>query len=173
MQKKHKYEEIFNTQFNIWFFVLKKDQCSFCEKYKNSSEEERAEIQRDMDVHKNEKEKTRDKAASREENSDIIESCFDLQAVVQLPKGQVSSFYYKRKLNTFNFTIFDTALKQGYCFVWHEECAKRGAQEIASFVFKYLKEYCHGRNKRVIFYSDNCSGQNKNQILLTMYLYAV
>lgn len=56
--------------------------------------------------------------------------------------------------------------------MWHEACAKRGSLEISSFVYDYLKEYCN-TGKKVVFYSDNCSGQNKNQVLLSMYLYAV
>lgn len=85
-------------------------------------------------------------------------SCFDLQAVVQLPKGQVSTFYYKRKLNTFDFTIYDATAKQKYCYIWHEACAKRGSLEMSSFVYDFLKEYCN-TGKKVVFYSDNCSGQ--------------
>lgn len=33
--KKHSYEHIYNYEFNIDFFSLKKDQCCTCEEYKN------------------------------------------------------------------------------------------------------------------------------------------
>lgn len=80
-----------------------------------------------------------------ENQTQIPLSCYDLQAVVQLPKGKVSTFYYKRKLNTFDFTIYDATAKQGYCYIWHE--AKRGSLEISSFVYDYLKEYCNTDKK--------------------------
>lgn len=68
--------------------------------------------------------------------------CFDLQAVLPVPCGDVSQFFYKRRLSCFNFTIFDIVKKQGYCYVWYEGVGKRGVNEIGSFIYKYLNE-CH------------------------------
>lgn len=68
---------------------------------------------------------------------------------MQLPKGQVSTFYYKRKLNTFDFTIYDAPAKQGY-YIWHEACAKQGSLEMSSFVYDYLKEY-RNNDKSILF----------------------
>lgn len=50
---------------------------------------------------------------------------YDLEAVFQLPQGNASLFYYKSKLNAFNFTVADIKRKQGYCFLWHEGIANR------------------------------------------------
>lgn len=61
--------------------------------------------------------------------------------------------------------------KQGYRYVRHEGCAKQETLEIASYIFDFLKEDCKG--KSIIFYSDNCSGQDKNHLLLAMYSFAV
>lgn len=148
-EKNHKYEEIFNTKFNIGFFSPKKDQCALCATYANSSQEEKLVMQKEVDIHNKEKnlsreEKKYDIDLSRTPNSDTIVVCFDIEAVIQLPRGQVSTFYYKRKLNAFNFTIFDVTSKQGYCFIWHEACAKRGEYEASSFVFDFLKHKCSG-----------------------------
>lgn len=54
--------------------------------------------------------------------------------------------------------------------MWHEGEAKRGANEISTCVFEYLKKY---GLKKVIFYSDNCTAQNKNKFLMAMYLYTI
>lgn len=35
------YAPIFNTEFNIEFFSLKKDQCDFCEEFKNAPVDEK------------------------------------------------------------------------------------------------------------------------------------
>lgn len=37
---------------------------------------------------------------------------FDLQPVMQCPSGDTSSFYYKTKLNCFNFTIVELLQKR-------------------------------------------------------------
>ncbi|KAJ8892109.1 hypothetical protein PR048_004689 [Dryococelus australis] len=82
---------------------------------------------------------------------------FDLQAVIQLLRETIAVYFYKRKLNIFNFMVYDATTKQGnFCGV-----AKRGACEIASCVFDFLKERYQGT--KAIFYSDNCCGQNKNE----------
>ena len=49
--------------------------------------------------------------------------------------------------------------------------AKRGVNEIGSCVLMYIREYCVGKN--VVFYSDNCCGQNKNKGMASLYLHAV
>ena len=42
------------------------------------------------------------------------------QAVLPTPRGEVSVFYYKSKLSTFNFTISNIVKSSTYCYVWHE-----------------------------------------------------
>lgn len=63
-------------------------------------------MQNDIDPHLNEKnlsrqEKQIDKETSREPNSNTIWSCFDLQAVVKLPKGQSFNFLLQEKTQDF------------------------------------------------------------------------
>lgn len=53
--------------------------------------------------------------------------------------------------------------------MWDETVAKRGSQEIASCLFKYLKEYESGA-KEIIFYSDCCPGQTRNIHINSMFL---
>lgn len=62
-----------------------------------------------------------------------------------------------------------------HCYFWTEVDAKRGANEIGSCVWEYLKNVCaeDEEQKKNIFYSDNCCGQNKNKYIATLYLYAV
>lgn len=173
--KKCTYEHIFNTKFNLSFFQPKKDQCSICETFKNSTAEEQHNLQENYEKHINNKNRSREEKAQdvkkAKETPSIRVSCFDLQAVLPTPCGDISSFYYKCRLNCLNFTVFDIASKKGFCYFWHEAIAQRGANEIATCLLEYLKTECIG--KEVIFYSDNCVGQNKNKIIVSMYLYAV
>lgn len=93
------------------------------------------------------------------------------------PRGDVSNFYYVSKVNTLNFTIYEMNSKNVICYVWHEGEANRGAIEIGTCVLEYLKslsrDLATGTKFDVIFYSDNCCGQQKNKFIISMYMYAV
>lgn len=94
-----------------------------------------------------------------------------------VPKGQISSFYYKSKLNCYNFTISDLNAKHVDCYFWNETEGKRDAVEIGSCVLHYLKAFVddnnEDRNIILLFYSDTCCGQQKNKYFLAAYSYAV
>lgn len=96
---------------------------------------------------------------------------------MQLPKGQVSLFFYKSRINCLNFTISDLYAKDVICFFWDEIEGKRGAVEIGSCVLQYIQmvveKSTSGTELDLIFYSDNCCGQQKNKYLLSAYAFAV
>lgn len=171
------YAKIFNTEFNLGFFVPKKDRCELCVAYENA--ENKQNLQQKYDQHLREKElsrqeKQRDKDIASETN---IVAVYDLQAVLPVPKGDVSVFYYKSKLNCFNFTISDLVSKKTESFFWHEGVGNRGSDEIGTcllqFIEKKLSEVSHGSAVDFTFYSDNCGGQNKNKFILALYTYCV
>ncbi|CAF4948227.1 unnamed protein product [Pieris macdunnoughi] len=107
---------------------------------------------------------------------------------MQSPNGETSAFYYKSKLNSYNFTITELSkiheenestmdISKSYenvhCYFWDETQAKRGGTEIGSCVSNYLQMVCEEAGERevnITFISDNCCGQNKN--LTCLYLYA-
>ncbi len=56
---------------------------------------------------------------------------FDLQSVLQIPFGDASPLYYKRKLCLYNLTLYQSKLQNdAYCFLWNETDGKRGSSEI-------------------------------------------
>ncbi|CAG5052666.1 unnamed protein product [Parnassius apollo] len=96
---KSTFNRIFNTEFNIYFFVPKKNLCDLCESFKNANEEERFEIQESYEQHLLEKKLARDhKEKDKNRNDGVIVAVYDLQAVIQVPKGQVSLFFYKSRI---------------------------------------------------------------------------
>lgn len=97
---------------------------------------------------------------------------FDLEKVLPTPQCEVSSFYYKRKLATYNFTIYDVGKKEGYCFMWDESDGKRGSNEISTCILKFIKLKKLSGIKEFSFYSDNCAGQNRNRFIYSMWEYA-
>lgn len=101
------YRQIFNNEFNISWYTPKKDQCSLCTNYVNSNEDGKNDLEQEYEAHIRNKNKSRiekksdiDKAKS---DQSLAVAVYDLQAVFQTPCGEVSSFYYKSKLNSFYF----------------------------------------------------------------------
>lgn len=167
--------KIFTKDFNISFFVPKKDLCEICHVYENADVTEKQGLQATYDTHQKEKrlsrlEKERDKNVTEPH---VLIAVYDLQTVVQLPKGNVSLFYYKCKLNVLNFTIHDISNKISDCYVWDESNGNRGVNELGSCVFDYLTNVSDAGKTEIVFYSDNCAGQQKNKFMISMYLYAV
>jgi len=85
-----------------------------------------------------------------------------------------SQLFYRRKLATYNLTVFELGTKKGNCYMWHEGVGKRGSTNIASCIWKYLTDNTKsdGEGKKCVFFSDNCTGQKK-QVIAALYLHAV
>ena len=173
-QVKNKYyRDIFNSAFNISFHKPKKDLCSFCFSFNNSSIEEKATMQDEYRSHHNRKQRVREiklehKTLAQADNSTVAVT-FDLEQVLLSPKLDVSSLFYRRKLSTYNLTTYSLATHEVTCYMWHEGDAGRGSCEIATCIADFLKTLPDS-TKRVILYSDTCSGQNRNQFFSTMCL---
>lgn len=175
------YNRIFNEEFKIAFFIPKKDKCGDCVSYEIASAEEKKKLKVNYDTHLNEKELSRkEKEKDKEDKRDnVVVAVYDLQAVLQCPRGAVSTFYYVSKLNVFNFTIYELKSKAVKCFMWDESQANRGVCEIGTCVLKYLESLkekastTESKTLDVVFYSDNCCGQQKNHFMFALYLYAV
>lgn len=80
-----------------------------CESYKNADDENKLKLQQAYDQHLLEKDLAR--REKEKDKKDAIVVVYDLQAVMQIPKGQVSLFFYKSRINCFNFTISDLHAK--------------------------------------------------------------
>jgi hypothetical protein len=106
--KSHFYRNVFNTEFYIVFHVPKKDRCDQCMEYEaqtNANGITRV-LQEKFDSHQKDKAETREEREKdrkpKSRSKTVI--CFDLQNVIACPQANVSSFFYKRKLNRYNLT---------------------------------------------------------------------
>lgn len=162
------YRNIFNTM-NLKFHKPKKDQCGICAGYSEATEDEKERLRESYECHIAEKEKVRtikkeSKTASRA-NPELVTAVFDLQQVIYLPKSERSEIFYKRRLACYNFTVFDIATRDGFCYTSHEGTTKRGSNEIASSLYDFLTKKDQEGAKEVNLFCDGCPGQNKNSIL--------
>lgn len=170
---KRQYRDIVNTNFNLAFHKPKKDLCEVCHIFANNQFPTEEEKQSFLE-HQAQKKKARTlKQADKTEaceNPEIIAATFDFQKVLQSPFGEVGIFYYKRKLNSYNFTLFELGNKTATCYMWHEGTAKRGANEVSSCLYDFIKVNAEKGVKEFKFWSDNCAGQNRNRIVFALYL---
>ena len=164
---------IFTEQYNISFFKPKNDQCDTCFIYENAGEDEKESLKTSYDNHHLEKNLSREEKDNDKKTEGVAVVVYDLQAVFPLPKGEISVFYYKSKLNVYNLTMFDIQRKTCKCYLWDECNGNRGANEIGSCVLSYIESVNDTDCKDIIFWSDNCAGQNKNKFMIALYLYAV
>ncbi|XP_075225323.1 uncharacterized protein LOC142326614 isoform X1 [Lycorma delicatula] len=173
------YNTIFNSEFNLSFFTPKKDQCSKCVAFENAENDVKENLQMEYNRHQEEKLLSQQKKEEDKGKSSNLYKVafFDLQAVLPSTRGEISSFYYKSKLSTYNFT--DCELKEKgngdvHSFIWHE--GRKGGVEIGSCLLYFLKDLANkadSPNLEVVLYSDNCCGQQKNKFIISTFLYAV
>lgn len=162
------YRYVFNNEFNIGFHVPKTDRCEKCEEMKVKKNEKLPISPQEENSHKNhlaEKvamraEKSKDKSSS-EKNTLLV--VFDLENVINVPKAEVGSFFYKRKLTIYNLTAM-TSTKKGYCALWTEAISGRAGNDIASSFISILKRISTDEPNvtNLICWSDSCVPQNRN-----------
>ena len=164
------YRKAFNTEFNMGFWIPGKDQCDTCTLYnaKVKTKTNKAEDDEEYEQHQKRKTQAREaKQVVKQPREKMIAMTFDLEHVLNLPKLNVGSAYYSRKLNFYNLTIFQLQDKSGYCYMWPESEAGRGAKDISSAVWFWLNQKDREGMEHAILYSDTCGGQNHNRIFST------
>jgi hypothetical protein len=172
------YRDIVNKNFNLGFFKPKKDLCNLCAIIRNKHnpreirEKYKSAYVKHRQNNKISQKMKRDDILTAIKDETIAVVSFDLQKQLNCPKSEASSFFYRNKLTVFNFTTFNSVKRIGNCYLWHEGVAKKGSDEISSCLFFCIQDLVNAGYKEVRFYSDNCSGQNKNRFVFGMFVYA-
>ena len=164
----HMYREIFNTEFNLSFHVPKKDRCDYCEEYRTniSPSEEDAKKYSDHEKSKFETKNERDGDRHKQNKSHAV-VCFDLENVICLPRANIKSFFFRRKLSVYNLTAHCSVDNRAYCAVWCEGSRNRCGNDIASALVAILEKVI-AQNPGVLtitLWSDACVPQNKNSAM--------
>ena len=174
------YRDVFKQEFRLKFFRPKKDQCGRCLSWKNKTVQERTEEARakfqkhlkDKRVSQDLKTQDIERVKNLPPENTLCVVTYDLEKTLLCPHGNNSEFFYSSKISMYNFTIFVSGPQQAYCYVWDQTEAGRSADEFASCVWQFINMMVEKGKKEFIFYSDNCSAQNKNQFLFSMYVMA-
>lgn len=159
----------------------RKDTCGTCDllhsKVQNDPGPNKSKYKKELELHHRKAEKARnemkkDHENSQKPNSDTCTISIDLQQVFSIPTFTHSQMYYLRQLSCYNLAVTMGDNNQSFMFVWHEGISGRGANEIASCLLKAITNKITHK-KKLIVWSDNCGGQNKNQMLLFLWSYLI
>ncbi|KAF2879291.1 hypothetical protein ILUMI_26883 [Ignelater luminosus] len=139
--KIHMYRFIFNTCFNLSFHKPYTDTCTTCDQLNNTIQNSSQEMKHDAtvskEIHLKKAEAARGAKRTAKElavaSSNRVAFSFDLQKTLPTPQLTCSKVYYLRQLWTYNFEIHNLATGTASMFLWSENDASRGSQEIMSF----------------------------------------
>ncbi|XP_072387218.1 uncharacterized protein [Diabrotica undecimpunctata] len=172
-----KYRRIFCSEFNIGFNLPKSDTCKVCDsmnvKISNEADIEIAKtLKIDLELHQRRAQAMQDlmkkdtEEAKATGNAMVIS--FDLQQAMPVPNLTVGAAFYLRKAWVYNLGIHDCISGKAFMYMWPENIAKRGSDEIASILYNHFRTNRPTANKLIV-YTDNCSGQNKNWSLICLW----
>lgn len=174
---KDKYRRIFCTDFNIGFKLPKSDTCKTCDSLKIKIDDTtdsnlQKKLKVELELHQRRAEAMRDSLKNEivraKTDGNIAIISVDLQQALPVPNVTTGPAFYLRKLWVYNLGIHDCVTDQAYMYMWSEDLAKRGSDEICSIIYKYIKDN-NISAEHLIVYSDNCSGQNKNWAIMSLW----
>lgn len=171
----------FKNNFNLSFGTPRTDTCQTCDRLKNLIDHEtdqelklQFELEKEIHISKaevfyNDLKLFVEKAKS---NKEIEVLSFDFQQNMLSPHIPCGDVFYKRQIWVYNFRIYSGKTGQSYHYMYDESIAKKGQNDVISFIHDFLKNKLAPGVKNIYKFTDNCSSQNKNNGLF-QYLYTV
>lgn len=176
------YREIFYKDFKLRFGTPRSDTCKTCDlNFRKltsaSSEEERKNIELDSMLHHAKADQAYTILKADSLSLSQVTLCVDLQQVLFTPMLTHSNVFYQRQYSSYNFCIHNMTNGEASMFIWHECIAKRGANEIASCLLKYIvsnfRPLQSGEERKLVVWSDRCVGQNNNWCNINTYMFLI
>lgn len=176
------YRKIFNRSFKLRFGSPRSDTCKQCDKFYAqlvlaSNEDDRKTIANESRVHHMKADSAYKTLAEDGKNRNCITLCVDLQQVLFTPTFTHSDMYYQRQYSSYNLAIHNMTADVANMYLWHETLAKRGSKDIGSCILDYVTTTYNTlsphEERRLVVWSDRCTGQNNNKTILTLYWYLI
>lgn len=174
------FQEVFNKQFNLHFHAPISDSCKKCDTFNmklkfSNDNEEKAVLENERELHQRKADSAREglqlDGIRAKENDNITCIAFDLMKTLATPVLSTGICYYKRQLWTYCFGVHNLGNNDVIMYVWDESIASRGPQEVGSCILHYIKNYV--TSQKLIMYSDQCGGQNRNIKMAVLCNYIV
>jgi hypothetical protein len=162
-------------------YLLINQICKTCEKFniqllslqKNKELDQINQIKNELELYKNEAKKFYEmkNRIKNELSSDRKQAviCYDFQKNLQMPQTNVSVEYYLRKFFCYNFGLHDLKTNSAVMYLYPENFAKKGSDEVISFINFYIRNIMSKEVKVLHIFSDNAFSQNKNKFLWAFY----
>ena len=172
------YRKIFTEEFNIGFGYPRSDTCETCDLLKVAidsaeHEEECTKLQTELATHHENAAKGYESLRSDSKNDEnTLVLSFDLQQNLPVPTLVHGSMFYLRQLWVYNFGIHECYSGSATMCLWNECIAGRGSDEIVSCLLEYFSQ-ARPSIKKLICYSDSCSGQNKNSLMICVWTWLI
>lgn len=159
---------ISSPKFNLSFGHPKSDTCKTCD-LGVPNEEHAENYKAAFEVQKADRELAKNSTST-------VYITVDLQQTMPLPRLSTSKAFYLRQMWFYNLGIHIIAKdvdKTVFC-TWTEDQASRGNSEIFSCLFRIIEVEVSLKEKdHLIIWTDSCSGQNKNFLMICLYQYIV
>ncbi|XP_074040021.1 uncharacterized protein [Leptinotarsa decemlineata] len=124
------FKKFFKRDYNIGIHVPRKDKCSQCVRFENMLDSDKTEKDREEFLkHQKDKDRAKELFLSEQNRSSqhgYLVVSFDLQKVLATPKGASMLYGFSRKYAVYNFTVYESKTKNGYCYLWGEKDGKWG-----------------------------------------------
>jgi hypothetical protein len=180
--KKNIYNRVFVDEFNLHFYIPKLDTCKTCDvleiaiKAKEDIEKCLSKrTEKDIQLAMKVRDIMNDYKAKVKNYESVIAVTFDLEHTLPLPYLNTGEVYYLRQLQMLNFGIH-AYLKEDEKVImnmWPEHSLTRGFQEIMSSLYYFSDDSVPDTTKTLCFFSDCCSGQNRNWNILHFMMFLV
>lgn len=164
------FRQIFRTKFNLSFHPPITDSCKLCDNLEQKikfevNEEQLNEFKVTKELHLRKAEAARsgmkkDAELGKSPDNDVTVIAFDLMSTLPTPHLSTGVCYYKRQLWTYCLGIHNLSTNVAHMYVWNESQGSRGPQEIGTCLIHYIKNFVF--TSKLIMYSDQCGGQNRN-----------
>ncbi|XP_031330335.1 uncharacterized protein LOC116161205 [Photinus pyralis] len=97
----------------------------------------------------------------------------DYQRNLPTPNISTNDVYYKRQLSFYSFNIHRLSDADSVFYTYPQEIAKKGSNEVCSFVQDYVTHHLPQNIKHLNIFCDSCGGQNKNFTTFRYFHYLV
>lgn len=172
------YLKIFRENFSLTFGRPQVDTCCTCEelqvkiksKFLNDNAKRVYAAEKIVHIRRSNKffSKMKEIKSLTQADDTVGAICIDFMQNLQLPSIPVQETFYLRQLTVSIFCIHNLKDSTADFYVYHEGIAGKGPNEVASFILDYIHRKMTGIEHLHIF-SDGCSGQNKNHVLIRLF----
>lgn len=172
------YLKFFNENFALRFGRPQIDVCCKCEelsvkiKSPHLSENVKLAAQAELVIHKRRSKKCftalKNTANESKTNPKVLGLAFDYMQNLPQPHTPVGEIFYLRQLWVNAFCVHNLKDDSSQIYMYHEGVAKKGANEVCSFIYDYISNNVPNDVTDLYLYSDGCPGQNRNHWNHTM-----